>query len=317
MLGSSFLLSEPTHKMSTIQKFINSNQRFNLGILVLLYALIICLEFFILLSKFLKGQDETWNWVQTTKIIIDGLGLLVLLVLFRAFTKQSTRLKNYLLYLVLWIFLLNQTVFGYTKAATDDSVETHSFGSMGILVSRVFVMHLMIMSLPIQKFLRILPALFASLVSLGFIGLNFSENEIHFFLELFLCLLTSVFLGLLLSKKQDFLFEFVSSAMQELTFCNNIIKGIPVGVLLTDLDYKVLYKNNQMQNYFDTLPPNLRSPQDLFRQFKGAEIPEEGLVTFFKDAFNQRHEVSPFIGINLLINNHRKEIQRIVIWKYV
>ena len=284
--NSSFIF-DSSSRIQNLHKFFVSNQQKSLGIIVFTFILISSLEFILLLLDLLK--NETNQWFRLTKIAIDLTNSIILGFLAKTFPTKIYKAKNYLAYVCLWVFILNEIGFGYAEAFDTENFHAAIKTFFTLLVIKVLVLQMMCLLLSIGKIFQLIPLILMGILSLGFIAHNITSLKL--FIESSICFTAFVFMVLMMTLRKEYLYKMISSSIEEVTFCKDIIKTIPIGVLLVDREYKIIYQNNQMANYFDTLPPDIRSPQNLFRQFKGAEIPEESLATLFKDAINQKFEV--------------------------
>jgi len=286
MLDSPNLLSDPTNKTNSIRNSLVLSQRKSLQIIILTFSLISCLEFAYFLHDLIQHDDPQWPF--PVKILIDFFTLIALFLLFKKHVFPVSKAKNYLLYFLSWLLILNQFSCGFAQVYLSEDFKGNVLAFLSLLAIKALIIQILVFALSVPGLCKVFPSVFMAMLSLGLIAAN--TSEIRFLVEVCLCFIGAIFMVYAGIQKNDLLYKVIFSDIEELVFCKNIIKTIPVGVLLVDRDYQVIYQNNQMQNYFDTLDD--KNPRSLFRQFKGAEVPEEGLVTFFKDALNQKLEVN-------------------------
>ena len=233
------------------------------------------------------------DWLQLAKYLVNLINLLGLIILRYRIAYKPSRVKNYLIFVLSWTLLLTEIGFEYPNALAEDNPKIAIITSLSIMAFKFIIIQIMFISLPVKELLKLSPLMIMSILGLLSLVVDTSTaTAIKFFLEVAICFAGLGILMLLLLRRNEFLCKVITTNLEEMIFLKAVIKSVPIGLLLTDKNYDVLYQNSQMQNYLDSLPADMKNPQTLFRQLRGAEVPQEDIVTIIKDALCQRYEVS-------------------------
>lgn len=263
-------------------------RRQSLGVILLVFFSVELVEISSLIQHFYT--DKIFQWQLLLKIIITLLIVVYLSVIAISYKRQLSQIKINLVYILLWTLLLSELGFKWANIELIERME-HSILPFFLLLSlKTIVVQAAILSLPIRLLLKFVPMIFNLVLSLSCIAPD--QKAVLVLTEAFICFFGLAILLLQMIKSHEHLQKIALSSIGELIFHKEIVKTVPVGILLTNSSFETIYHNNQIHNYLDTLPQELRSPRNLFKQFKGTQLFEDDLVNLFKGALKQKVEVT-------------------------